>query len=441
VYGVDRDPAVLELARIGLAHQVCEPGAPAPAVRLLAADALLDDWPDRLPEVFEERDGFDVVVGNPPFLNQLETLTTSRPERAAALVHGSAGTLGPYTDVSAVFLQRSPAWLRPGGRVALVQPQSLLAARDAAGVRAHLSAVTALESLWASDQPVFAARVLTCAPALRRGAPQGTVRRSYGPDFTELPSYPSPDLTEEWSFLLAAGLGVPEVALSGEHGTLDGIAECTADFRDQYYGLSPYVREAADCPTGAPLITSGSIEPAACLWGRREARFLKRRWTAPVIDVDALREDPALARWATARLVPKVLLATQGRVLEAVADPGGGWLPSVPTVTVAAPVERLWHVLAVLLAPPVAAYAAARYAGTALTMRTIKLSARQAGGLPLPVDGDAWDQGAELARRAQAASTAGASAAAPDLRALAATMCAAYELSDDRVLEWWWGRI
>jgi hypothetical protein len=240
---------------------------------------------------------------------------------------------------------------------------------------------------------------------------------------------------------LAAGLGVPEVALSAEHGTLSEVAECTADFRDQYYGLAPYVREAADCPAGAPLITSGLIEPAACLWGRREARFSKRRWTAPVVDVDALRADAALTRWAAARMVPKVLLATQGRVLEAVADPGGGWLPSVPTVTVAAPVGRLWHVLSVLLAPPVTAYAATRYAGTALTMRTIKLSARQVGDLPLPVDREAWDRGARLARRAQSVSSGGASGAASALRALAETMCAAYGVSDSRVLEWWQGRL
>jgi hypothetical protein len=396
---------------------------------------LLDDWPERLHDVFAVAGGFDVVVGNPPFLNQRETLTARRSGVAEALAARSGGTVRAYTDLSAVFLQRSLSWVRPGGRVAFVQPQSMLAARDAGAVRAELATGASLESLWATDEPVFDAHVLTCAPVLRRGFPQRAVRRTHGRDFRAVPPYPAPDLSREWSFLLAAGLGVPEVSLSDRCGTLDELAECTADFRDQYYGLAPYVREAVDCPAGAPLITTGLIEPAACLWGHRDARFLKRRWTAPVIDVEALRADEALGRWATARMVPKVLLATQGSVLEAVVDAEGAWLPSVPTVTVATDEEHLWHVLAVLLSPPVSAYAAARYAGTALTMRAIKLSARQVGRLPLPVDRAAWAHGAALAKEAQTGS-----AGTPDLADLGTAMCAAYDVSDPAVLEWWRAR-
>ena len=431
VYGVDRDPGAVELARIALWHQSGASTTEPPEVRLVVADALLDDWPARFPEVFVDRGGFDVVVGNPPFLNQLQSLTAHRPGTAAALAERSGGALRAYTDVSAVFLHRSLGWLRPGGRSALVQPQSLLGARDAGGVRAALAAEAALESLWATDERVFSASVQTCAPVLRRGAVQGPVRRSHGPQFRTLASYADPDLTGEWSFLLAAGLGVPEVALPARAGVLGDIAACTADFRDQYYGLEPYVREARDCPSGVPLVTTGLIDPAVCWWGRRDARFLKRRWKAPVVDVEALRADEALNRWATNRLVPKVLLATQGRVLEAVADPVGAWLPSVPTVSVVPEKDRLWHALAVLLAPPVAAHAAARYAGTALTMRAIKLSASQAARLPLPVDRAAWDRGAELAERLDPTTEQ------PDLSELAAVMCAAYGVRDPAVLRWW----
>ena len=63
--------------------------------------------------------------------------------------------------------------MRPGGRVGLVQPQSVLAARDAAGVRRSLAAGCSLESLWASDRPVFeGTSVLTCAVVLRAGGTQ-----------------------------------------------------------------------------------------------------------------------------------------------------------------------------------------------------------------------------------------------------------------------------
>ncbi len=221
------------------------------------------------------------------------------------------------------------------------------------------------------------------------------------------------------------------------------MAACAADFRDQYYGLVPYVREAADVPAGvrtAPLVTSGLVDPATCRWGDATTRFARTRWTAPVVDLDALDAGPdqRLARWARARLVPKVLVATQGRVLEAVVDEHAAWLPSVPVVTVsvgAAPPALLYRVVSVLLAPPVVANAAARYAGTALSASALKLAAGQVATLPLPADTAAWDEGAEHAR---AAHLAGPEHRAKALQACAEAMCAAY--GDDAALTWWLDR-
>ena len=443
VHGVDVDRSAVELTRVVLWLELVEPGSTAsmPALRLEAGDALLGvDWATAFPEAFpgaHGTGGFDLVVGNPPFLNRLETLTATTPAVAARLEAASGGALRPYTDVSAVFLQRAVGWVRPGGGVALVQPQSFLAARDAAGVRERLARDCSLESLWASDQPVFDASVLTCAPVLRRGAAQGVVRRTHGPAFTPVRprAVTTEELRGEWSFLLAEGLGTPEVRLDPAPGTVGDLAVCTADFRDQYYGLRPYLREAAECRgcRCAPLVTTGLIDPAELLWGQRPARILKRRWEAPVVDLDALEADPALARWARARLTPKVLVGTQGRVVEAVVDAEGRLLPSVPTLTVTAPPERLWHVLAVLLAPPVVAHAATRYAGTGLTMRSVKLSARQVAALPLPAGTGPWDEAAALLPAAQHDD-----GRRPGLLAeVAGLMCRAYGVDDPAVLGWW----
>jgi SAM-dependent methyltransferase len=431
VHGVDLDPTAVELARVCLWLELVRPGerVAMPPLPLRVDDALLGA------EIGPE---LDVVVGNPPFLNQLERLTATSAEVSRRLDERSGGVLRAYTDLSAVFLHRSTGWVRDGGRIGLVQPQSVLAARDAAGVRRELARTCALEHLWASDVPVFEVPVLTCAPVLRKGAPQGEVRRSHGPRYQEVPArgVTSGQLDGEWSFLLAAGLGVPELRLA-TGGTLGDVATCTADFRDQYYGLEPYVREGAECPDGSPLVTSGLVEPAACLWGVRPARFQKRRWQAPVVDVASMPDDAPLSRWAANRLVPKVLVGTQGKVVEAVVDEDGRWLPSVPTITVVAPRDRLWHVLAVLLAPPVAAHAAATYAGTALTMRAIKLSASQVARLPLPTRDDAWDEAASLLRQAQRDPDGRRSL----LQQAGRTMCRAYGVEEQPVLGWWSDRL
>jgi len=104
-------------------------------------------------------------------------------------------------------------------------------------------------------------------------------------------------------------------------------------------------------------------------------------------------------------------------------------------VTVVPRDARPWHVLAVLLSPPVAAHAAATYAGTALSMRAIKLSARQVAALPLPPDRKRWDEAAEAVAVAQR----DASQRAERLARAAALMCEAYGVGRD-VLEWWLDR-
>ena len=135
--------------------------------------------------------------------------------------------------------------------------------------------------------------------------------------------------------------------------------------------------------------------------------------------------------------MPKLLVGTQGKVVEAVVDEDGAWLPSVPVISVMPAVGDLWRVLAVLLAPPVTAHAVARYAGTALSMQAVKLSASQVAAIPLPTVEEPWAEAANVVRRAQA--DAGARPAL--LREAGALMCAAYEVDADTVLPWWEDRL
>ncbi|RHW26126.1 methyltransferase domain-containing protein [Nocardioides immobilis] len=397
VHGSDLDPEAVRIARLRL--QAEDPSVPAEEIqaRVRVADGLTA-W---------DGVGFDAVVGNPPFLGQLKRRTA-----------GQRGGLGAYTDTSAAFLHRSLGLAAPGGTVALVQPLSVLGARDAGPVRAAAAAAGAVTDLWVSARPVFrGTSVLACVPVVRIGSDGG----------------PGPD---DWGRLAAPYFGIPAFALPAGTGVLGDLASCTADFRDQYYGLVPHVRDGG---AGSPLITSGLIEPGRSEWGRRPTRFAKQQYDAPVVDVDGLAAaDARLGAWAESRLVPKVLVAGQGRVIEAVVDERGEWLPSVPVVTVVPhdPAD-LWRVLAVLLAPPVVADAAARYLGTGLTPGSVKVSARQLAGLPLPADQEAWAAGAELARRAQHASDADRPAL---LSAVGEAMTAAYG-AGPASLDWWRARI
>jgi predicted RNA methylase len=310
----------------------------------------------------------DFVVGNPPFVDRLHARFLEHATRLA--------------DV-----------------VAMIVPTSLLATNDGRAARASGIGVGSMTRLG----PVFDADVDTCVLVLRRDAP--------------VPSGPT------WSSLLADA-EVPRVALPAGP-TIGDECDVVAGFRQHYYALRGCVREGGD---GLPPVTSGAIEPGR--WGVGSVRFDRVRYDDPRVVLDDVVDD-AVRSWFLALLRPKVVVATQTRVIEAAADEGGVVVPSVPVISaVPRDAARVWHVLAVLLAPPVTAWAFREWGGTALAPSALKLGAPQVRAVPLPssAGASAWDEAAAVL------------AGGGDLRDAGALMCAAYGAGAD-VMAWWSARL
>lgn len=435
VWGVDIDPGAVRRCRAALRAFAgldgSSPGGRGIARRVVVGDALHGD---PLP-----RRSFDVVVGNPPFLSQLGSATARTEDQRIALRARFGADVSAYTDPAAAFLLVGLDLARPdGARIALVQPRSVATARDAAGVRRRLVEAASLDALWLVGEGAFDAAVDVCVPVLRVGdGPAPAVvhlRRGRPAETGGTGRRPTPQ-DRSWSHLLAASAGLPRRVLRGD-GVLGDLAEATADFRDQYYGLAGHMvdRPDGDDARHPPLVTSGLIDPAHLAWGERTTRFNKATYRHPRVDRAALSAE--LERWVARRTVPKVLVATQTRVLEAVVDPDGRLLPSVPVLTVTAEAGRLWHVAAVLTCPSVTLEAAGRHLGAARNATALKLSASDLLALPLPSDHRRWAEAAAQLRAAHEASD-------PVERhrllvACGAAMDAAYGCGGDHELLSWW---
>jgi hypothetical protein len=455
VWGVDIDPLAVAVTITALAAWASETGRLPRSTNVVVADSLRAGrgaWASAPAE------GFDIVVGNPPFQSQLGT-ATARPAGAVDELRDRFGpALYRYADTAGLFLLEACRWAAPDARVALILSSSLLVADDAAPLRRAVLDLGVLDELWVAREPVFTAGVRVCAPVIAIGAPDpGRVRRAHGRGFA-----PAPDLviTHErlraaptWAEVMAGLFGVPVVALDGAE-TLASFCTATAGFRDQFYGIRPFVSEAAvdgdgraDGSVVGPgagdarvrLITSGLIEPMRSAWGRRRTRFAGASYLAPVIDLGALAAtDPKLMAWTEQRLVPKLIVATQTRVLETIVDEQGAWFPSVPTIAVTTEPDRLWEAAAVVMAPPISAWALGRHLGAALSSDAIKVSARQLLDAPLPRDRARWREACVPLRRAAAATTEEEWREALD--DFGALMNHAYGC-DDEVLEWWKARL
>ncbi|MEM9520439.1 MAG: N-6 DNA methylase [Actinomycetota bacterium] len=401
--GVDVDPLAVGTTVTALSLWAGEPVDPS---RVLVGD-FLD------PSIDAPRT--DVVVGNPPFLSQLRGGTGRTADERARLAARWPG-VGRYVDDAVAFLLASVEHVGPDGTVALVQPSSMLGALDARAARRHLAEVSSLTGLWVDRSRRFEASVDTVAVVMGR-SPSGLVR--VGTELVDPPSDTS------WAPLLAASTGTPAVSVDASR-LLGEIAVVTAGFRDQFYGLRGAV---FDDPDGAhPLITSGSVDPLALGWGERTTRFDKASYRHPCVDVRRVAAN--VRPWVEARLVPKVLVASQTKVIEAVVDERGVMVPGTPVVSVE-PHEAadLWRLAALLTSPVATALIGHAAAGTALSSDAVRVSARLLAALPLPVDEVMWSRAADRAR-------------AGEVTQCGRLMLRAHGLGDrSDILDWWVDRI
>jgi hypothetical protein len=322
--------------------------------------------------------------------------------------------------------------------------------------------------MWGSDQQLFDdAAVQVCAPVVRvRGSarssspsfaahsvPDGRDRRAVpggqvaGGGAVEVRWWsgtdlryqaPRPAVGSSWGPLLAAAMGVPFHEIDARSRPVAEIATATSGFRDEYYALRDAASESDD-PLDPPLVTVGMIDPFELRWGTARHRLGGESVSRPRVDLEALgAAAPGVARWVGLRRRPKVLVATQTKVVEAVVDPAGDWIPMTPVISVE-PIDAadVWHLAAALSAPPVSAVVASEHLGSGRAAGSLRWSARGVAAARLPVDRAAWDRGADIVRHL---SVEGGPVGARDaaFEELARVMTVAHGLAEDHAVVSWW---
>lgn len=239
VFGVDIDAQAVEVTKLSLLLKVLE-GETAQTVQpALIHDRVLPDLADNIkcgnsligtdfhgqgelldeddqlrinafdweteagfPEIMR-RGGFDVVVGNPPYV-RIQTL--SAPE-VAHLTERYASAATGNCDLYVSFVEKAYGLLRRGGRLGFIIPNKFFRTDYGVGLRRFLSAEKALtEIVDFGHEQVFKATIYTCIVLAAR-SPQATLRfaecgaSSVALGSAEFRTIAADELTEEpWTF-------------------------------------------------------------------------------------------------------------------------------------------------------------------------------------------------------------------------------------------------
>jgi methylase of polypeptide subunit release factors len=294
LFGYDIDSVALALCQNALSDMAEAQVAP----NLYQADSLM----------LQERGRYDLVIGNPPFVNAIE-----HPGINQAYRH-LYPALGGTADQSFYFLALAERLRKPHGFVGMVMPTTVLNAPAAARLRekAHLRYLHN-----ASDHDLFAgAQVFVSLVGL--GPPGPCVFNSRELDCQG----------ENWWRAVSGGVEAKGARLGDHFEVSAGMTVAEA------YACVPFLREWSQ-KGETKVLTTGLIDPGISLWGERRCRFLGKTYFRPVIaGAQGLEKRLDRARR------PKVIVAGLSKQIECLFDPWGEYLPVVSTFVITHPKDQ-----------------------------------------------------------------------------------------------------
>jgi hypothetical protein len=319
------------------------PRAQSETVKALSRRHRFFHWGLAFPEV-RDAGGFDLMLGNPPFVNAIEGGIDGRlkvfAKHAHPLLRGSA-------DLSYFFLSLCRSLCRPGGRISLVLPRGVLNASSARKLRASMPGELQPELVYAPERSnhFHGAQVFICLLGL---GPSGRCRVGVEePSSADLPSG-SIGTDNWWLGMQRILMGLPPEEEAGTRPLSEVFSLRASMITSEYYLIRLADREDGGA---LKLITTGLIDPGLCLWGRSRCRMLGKDYRHPRILEDE-SYPPALRRRLQEAGRPKLLVAGLSKRIECFVDAEGGLAGAVSTYTVFHPrddVEALRRLAAVLL--------------------------------------------------------------------------------------------
>ena len=185
LYGVDLNPESVEITRLSLWLKTARRDHRLQNLEstIRIGDSLIEDtaytahpfdWRAAFPEVFE-RGGFDVVIGNPPYV-RMELIKAVKPYLSERYRVAS-----DRADLYAYFYERGVRLLKDGGRLGFISSSTFFRTGSGEPLRQLLSETTCVETLVDfGDAQLFAG--VTTYPAivaLRKSAPTDEGRIDY----------------------------------------------------------------------------------------------------------------------------------------------------------------------------------------------------------------------------------------------------------------------
>ena len=276
--------------------------------------------------MFGIKDGFDIVIGNPPYIDS-ETMTRVMPdmrEHYTAVYETAKGNW----DIYILFFEFALKHQRTGGTTAFIVPNKIVSIDYAECIRDYISKNAYFISLRDySRVSVFDASVYPCTLIFTKSKTKD-VAIAKMKEIDEILYSSCIDNTlffsqNNWNIWLGTPSEVSLLTKLIEKSKLlindkyDVVAAATVN---EAYVVKEILKDENYNSKRFKLINSGTIDKYTSLWGIKDTKYIKGAYSTPIVEKSDLREK--LPNRYNLAECEKLIIASMTKVLETFYDKG-----------------------------------------------------------------------------------------------------------------------
>jgi hypothetical protein len=310
IFGVDLDKQAVEITQLNLLLKIAEKGHRLPLLEqnIKCGNSLIEDeevagdkafkWKERFQDILAEG-GFDVVIGNPPYINAIRLSKTVGKTVKEYWKHKYCSAKGAY-DIFVLFFEQSLNVCKEGGFVSFITPNKYLsspygvALREAISKNYKLIKVLDLSKVKVFDDPMVYPIITIIQKTKPSKEYKISTERIFSENVTDKKTYQisSRNLTllpdYNWGSILSENVGIIE-RIFDKCKPLEEVAvvqaTSTASEADEY---SQYINENND---GLRIINTGTIDRYRTTYGITKFMHHGKQLTKPFLDISRVSEN------------------------------------------------------------------------------------------------------------------------------------------------------
>lgn len=335
IYGVDLNEESVEITKLSLWLKTAQKGKKLTALdgNIKCGNSLIDDpsiagskafnWQQEFADIFKNG-GFDVVVGNPPYVDS-ESMTKNVPEERSWLAESYETAKGNW-DLFVPFIEKSVHILKSGGYASMIMPNKILSAPYAKTLRKYINDNHRLVGLTdVTKEGVFDVDVYPVITNIKKDKASEplTVAEGVKEVISKL-TVKNTDLPENWALLLNSTTQVTYKIKTAKLGSLFNTA--AAATVAEAYELKEIISDNESAKSGK-IINTGTIDPYTTSWGVNSMNYIKDRYKYPYVDMNRLKEK----EW---HKLNKIIVAGMALRIEATYSHSDEYLPAKSTAVI-----------------------------------------------------------------------------------------------------------